>query len=386
MRKNLEQWKEELLNKHFGRLTIIDVVPYIDSKTGNKKGYQAICQCSCGNVKEVIVNSLINGLTQSCGCLRKEIGKELGNNLIQWRKEHPEESKQIENCNIQTLLEWRKEHKDVFLDIVKRSKHKGGQKEYIFEKHKNTLINKQFEKLTILDIKHRVTKDGYGDGYDALCKCFCGKKVVVSLSHLFSGSVKSCGCFKGNFIKPKLKQSLLDRLSKEEKELYDYLISLGYTPERQFMLENHYFDFRISNFLIEYHGSVYHCTKFENKENKNSKLPIVSFKTIELHKNLRDLAIKNNYHLIQVWDYDWVHKKEFVQRLLKDQLSGIANYKYYLNEDNLLNNDYGFIIDGEQVEPKPLWISTGYRQVVNEEYQKGKVLVYNSGYTKIIEE
>lgn len=92
--------------------------------------------------------------------------------------------------------------------------------------------------------------------------------------------------------------------------------------------------------------------------------------------------MKNNYKLIQVWDFDWLHRKEFVQKLLKEQLDNTSTYKDYLDENNLLNNDYGFSLNGEQIDPRPIWVSTGHRCIVESNYPKGKVLVYNSGYTK----
>jgi len=44
-------------------------------KIGNKLGsqYKWVCQCDCGNVKEVLSNSLKTGDSKSCGCHRDEI-------------------------------------------------------------------------------------------------------------------------------------------------------------------------------------------------------------------------------------------------------------------------------------------------------------------------
>ena len=73
-----------------------------------------------------------------------------------------------------------------------------------------------------------------------------------------------------------------------------------------------------------------------------------------------------------------------MKKLIKDQLLGTSDYKDYL-EDGLLNNDYGFVIEGEEIDPRPLWISTSNpKHIVEKNYTKGKVLVYNSGYTKIL--
>jgi hypothetical protein len=31
-----------------------------------------VCQCDCGNVREVIIDGLLSGATKSCGCLKAE--------------------------------------------------------------------------------------------------------------------------------------------------------------------------------------------------------------------------------------------------------------------------------------------------------------------------
>lgn len=169
----------------------------------------------------------------------------------------------------------------------------------------------------------------------------------------------------------------------EEKNIYDYLLSLGYSVERQFLLEDHYFDFRINNFLIEYNGSMFHYTQYENINSPDVKKPPSNEKSSTYHKSLRELAIKNNFHLIQVWDFDWVHRKDFIKRLIKNQLNSTATYIEYI-ENGQLNNDLGFIVEGEQINPNGVWVSTtNPKHIVEKDYLKGKVLVYNSGFTKI---
>lgn len=63
----------KLTGKKFGRLTVVE-----KSKKRNKinKSVQWTCKCNCGNTKDIIGVSLVNGLTLSCGCLHKEISKQ----------------------------------------------------------------------------------------------------------------------------------------------------------------------------------------------------------------------------------------------------------------------------------------------------------------------
>lgn len=58
--------KVNLLEKHFGRLTVIKELEPISYK----RMFQ--CKCECGNTTINSYSQLISGHTRSCGCLRKE--------------------------------------------------------------------------------------------------------------------------------------------------------------------------------------------------------------------------------------------------------------------------------------------------------------------------
>lgn len=58
---------KDLINNRFGRLIVVE------------KGlatHKLVCQCDCGNRKEVSMYSLLNGDTKSCGCLSAEKARE----------------------------------------------------------------------------------------------------------------------------------------------------------------------------------------------------------------------------------------------------------------------------------------------------------------------
>lgn len=63
----------DLTGQRFGRLTVIGL-----KDTNTRKTFW-ICQCDCGNLKEVRSDSLIAGNIRSCGCLKREQDKK---NLI----------------------------------------------------------------------------------------------------------------------------------------------------------------------------------------------------------------------------------------------------------------------------------------------------------------
>jgi len=44
----------------------------------NGKALFYVCQCDCGTVKEVRAQSLKNGTSSNCGCIRKEIVRKMG--------------------------------------------------------------------------------------------------------------------------------------------------------------------------------------------------------------------------------------------------------------------------------------------------------------------
>jgi hypothetical protein len=94
-----------------------------------------VCQCSCPKktIREVRSDHLRRGITQSCGCLHREIASAAGNH------------------------------------------YKPG---------------KRFGKLTIIAEIGRVRRRGpiY------LCQCICGKRTTVQGRHLRSGESRSCGC------------------------------------------------------------------------------------------------------------------------------------------------------------------------------------------------
>lgn len=61
---------KDLTGQKFGRLTVLKVARQVQS--GKRLRYYWLCQCDCGNTKEVRTDSLTDKLVQSCGCLKKE--------------------------------------------------------------------------------------------------------------------------------------------------------------------------------------------------------------------------------------------------------------------------------------------------------------------------
>ena len=62
--------------------------------------------------------------------------------------------------------------------------------------YRNDITNKRFERLTVIKFAG-VQKDRKSTW---LCKCDCGREVIVSVSNLVYGKQKSCGCLKNERI------------------------------------------------------------------------------------------------------------------------------------------------------------------------------------------
>src|SRR5689334_261238 len=63
--------KLDLLGKRFGRLTVIARAP----RQGEKNRW--LCRCDCGKTSVAHVYDLTHGKHRSCGCLLREVVKEL---------------------------------------------------------------------------------------------------------------------------------------------------------------------------------------------------------------------------------------------------------------------------------------------------------------------
>lgn len=93
-----------------------------------------LCQCDCGNQKEIASSSLKSGQTMSCGCVHRKITS---------------------------------------------------------EKFLKDLTGQKFGKLTVIK---RVLE--VGKKLQWLCQCDCGTKIIVDGTNLKTGHTLSCGCIK----------------------------------------------------------------------------------------------------------------------------------------------------------------------------------------------
>jgi len=154
-----QQFIKDLVGKTFHRLTVLR------QQAGSKRnstysGPDWVCECACGNIVTVPGSFLRDGITLSCGCLKRENGIRLG------------------------------------------TAHSG----------KLDLTGHVFGWLTV----ERTFAKDKANNMIWECRCRCGNIKRVKATRLASGSIVSCGCRKPNKKTPLMPED--HRLDKRRKE------------------------------------------------------------------------------------------------------------------------------------------------------------------------
>ena len=301
------------IGTRFGNLVVLEKVYHKDKYDRSIQYYK--CQCDCGNVLDICKHSLLSGVSTSCGCYgsRTKIGVlsiERGN------KTDPE-------------------------------------------------IGQHFGKLVV----QKIIMPENGEERKVECRCDCGNIVNVRKSALLNGHTKSCGNCKREYpqwfidrlIDPAQKQRAIDgvlttpekvliscyccgetievtvnslinlttleqkrvgacrhcahQTSLIEKEIKDYLLSLGLNDEQILMnsrsvirgdSRNQYkeLDFYLPeyNLAIEYNGSYYHS---DTRKPKN------------YHEEKFYLCEEKGIKLISIFELDWRESRNKILDLIK---------------------------------------------------------------------
>ena len=182
--------KENLEGKVFTRWTVIK----------DEGGPKVLCKCSCGTERWVDRGNLRGGLSQSCGCLRKEelherlakdltgltfgrftvlgpAGRDNKNKKLLWRVKC--------SCGTEKILAGNA--------LISGHIQSCGclKREQIIKRCTKPMIGKVFGRLTVLEKVY--TRKGGGAYYK--CKCSCGNIVIVQGTMLRNGNTRSCGCY-----------------------------------------------------------------------------------------------------------------------------------------------------------------------------------------------
>jgi hypothetical protein len=151
--------KLNLVGKRFGRLLVLE-------EAGRNRLSKVLwrCMCECNKIIIVKADSLLNGHTMSCGCLRKE---------------------KLVESNRQRAFD---------------------------------LIGQRFGRLLVLKKVYNIKRLSWS------CLCTCGNEVVISTGNLMNGSTVSCGCLQREWIIKRNKQPVSaatrQKMSKSKKGKY----------------------------------------------------------------------------------------------------------------------------------------------------------------------
>ncbi|MGL5711639.1 MAG: hypothetical protein ACRCXT_11550 [Paraclostridium sp.] len=155
---------ECLVGKKFGKLTVLERT---ENDKDGKRVY--ICECECGNIKEIKAKYLINGDTRSCGCYK----------------------------NFKKYQE--KNYNEAYRNV--------GQKHGL---------------LTIIDVEISSNKKYY----KMVCRCECGKIAKRTYNSLLKYETPSCGCHAREMSSKRMSEDILDRF-KGNKNKNWYFIKEG---------------------------------------------------------------------------------------------------------------------------------------------------------------
>lgn len=337
--------KESIENKTFGEWTVLK-----DLKNG-----KCLCRCSCEEVRTVYKSNLVRGLSKSCGHLDRvdtanqtfgewKVLKELGYGKV------------LCECSCGTIKELYK--KAVINGETKSCGCKGI--------GRNRLEGQQFGYWTV---KRYIGNSFYE------CECICKKLSKVSRNALLSGLSKSCGCQQGKNIKATMLERYNETCSakinnpredwqikavESRENMLKFLTYINYTPTvaeltsmlninaSTVLLKIH--EYELENYVSISKGSkdeeeiLQIVRNFTDKEilrnDRNAINPYELdiyipelriaiefngnywhsniFKESNYHQKKVLQCIKNNIHLVSIFEYEWdddVKKEKIIQYL-----------------------------------------------------------------------
>lgn len=249
------------IGQKFNLLTVIE-------KTTKRKNNSIVwlCQCECGNYKEVTSSDLNANRVKSCGCLNQKTKQGNYNDLS---------GKKFGRLLVLNITDKRTSNRGIIwhckcdcgkeIDVAGERLIRGTSKSCgCYQKDKVSQINrergydlkdKKFGKLTPLYLLENTTKRTWH------CKCDCGKEIDVLADYLLNGHSCSCGC--GLYSKGELLiQQILDQ--NNIPYIREYKIKDCIFPDSGYFAK---FDFFVNNkYLIEYNGlQHYEERRFGNK-------------------------------------------------------------------------------------------------------------------------
>lgn len=181
---------KDITNQQFGRLTAKEPV-----RKEKGKGIIWRCECLCGGVKEVPAAYLLNGHTQSCGCILAEQKRNQEITGKRWGRLVAQKFMYVERNKAYWLFQCDCGNQKVI--AASDVKHSGTRScgclatEHIAKLNRQDITSEQFYRLKAVC----PTSDRDESGSVIwLCQCDCGKETRYSVNQLRSGRIHSCGC------------------------------------------------------------------------------------------------------------------------------------------------------------------------------------------------
>ena len=307
---------KNLVGKQFNYLTVLE-------KTDKRKNGAVIwlCQCKCGNLKEVTSGDLNAGRVTSCGCYNKEkaslsfkdmTGQKFGKLTVLEKTDKRTSNRSIIwkcKCDCGNLCEVSRD------SLIQGTQSCGClKKENVRKLGKKSgydLTNQHFGKLTAIKLIENRKERTW------LCQCDCGNQCEVTSKNLLRGHISS---------KKKKKKSLGEYLiEKILKENNISFISQYHNNDCKFIDTNYYayFDFYVDNkYIIEFDGEQHfnpQCfndmlkedaeeqfkktqehDKFKNQWCEENNIPLIRIPYTHLKNlNLNDLLLETSSFIIK---------------------------------------------------------------------------------------
>ncbi|SHK84843.1 AP2 domain-containing protein [Desulforamulus aeronauticus] len=173
-----------IIGERFGLLTVRD-------QYRNEKGYLiCLCECECGNMKEIHKSNITAHRTKSCGCLEEKNRRKFNDitdmSFGRLKAISPTDQRKDGNIIWECICECGET-----VYVTGRNLTRGFTKSCgCLSEEKRDITNQRFSHLIAL-YPDDASKKGRRKW---ICSCDCGNTCSVSISNLRNGHTRSCGC------------------------------------------------------------------------------------------------------------------------------------------------------------------------------------------------
>lgn len=188
-----------MIGRTFGRLTVLEQAAPLSG--GSREAWYR-CTCRCGGEITTRGSSLRRGITQSCGCLRREktqqrnqaaaardynlVGRRFHRLVVEEALDRRYHGQQLWHCRCDCGRDCLAPTHDL---VAERRKSCG----CLPTRTPDPLTGQRFGRLTVLSLLEERSSNG---GAVWLCRCDCGGVCQVPAGNLKQGRTVSCGCIR----------------------------------------------------------------------------------------------------------------------------------------------------------------------------------------------